>query len=420
MYLYKNRYSVYYGRICSPKRLVALGFPFDFKFSLETKDRNIAVRRCHPIVSAILHSLDNFQPDRENVREARTKITSLIHSLKQQFCSAGIQPCTITGETSSPKPRTTKNADNKWQKAFIASKEKTQISRLSIHQLDQRTRDFLSYLKKRKLTLCSITGSDLVEFSHHLQARNQSAKTKKDYWQAAKQFVNWLVMTEHLPKNPFSGVTTHFRSQKLADQQRPKWSPKQLKSLLLSSHFQQASPSFRWTSLLLIHMGLRPSEACQLRISDVCCENATLTITDRHSQQKVKNKHALRTLPIHDALINMGFFDYINARKTARKATLFDWEPTGQDHDWSKGFRVQFGRVQSAIGMPASARPTAYGFRHTFIDALKQLNVAEHEVAEIVGHHHAGMTYGRYGKRLSMPRLREIMALFVIDKLPVH
>ncbi|MGR5452403.1 hypothetical protein ACP3V3_22320, partial [Vibrio sp. PNB22_3_1] len=75
--------------------------------------------------------------DRENVREARTKITSLIHSLKQQFCSAGIQPCTITGETSSPKPRTIKNADTKWQKAFIASKEKTQISRLSIHQLDQ-------------------------------------------------------------------------------------------------------------------------------------------------------------------------------------------------------------------------------------------------------------------------------------------
>ncbi|MGR5459163.1 hypothetical protein [Vibrio sp. PNB22_1_1] len=37
MYLYKNRNSIYYGRICSPKRLVALGFPFDVKFSLKPK-----------------------------------------------------------------------------------------------------------------------------------------------------------------------------------------------------------------------------------------------------------------------------------------------------------------------------------------------------------------------------------------------
>ncbi|MCY9878374.1 hypothetical protein OTK59_17580 [Vibrio natriegens] len=31
MYLYKNHYSVYYGRVCAPKRLVAHGFPFDIK-----------------------------------------------------------------------------------------------------------------------------------------------------------------------------------------------------------------------------------------------------------------------------------------------------------------------------------------------------------------------------------------------------
>lgn len=48
--------------------------------------------------------------------------------------------------------------------------------------------------------------------------------------------------------------------------------------------------------------------------------------------------------------------------------------------------------------MKPNDRPTAYGFRHTFIDCLKQTGVEEYQVAEVVGHANPNMTYGRYGK----------------------
>nr|WP_237583199.1 hypothetical protein [Photobacterium halotolerans] len=126
MYLYKNHYSVYYGRVCAPKRLVALGFPFDFKFSLETKERAIAVRRSQPIISAILLSLDNFHPDRDSVKEIRAKVVLSIQSLKQRFCPSGIKL-----ESTKPDAPSSRQCDNKvdkaWQQAFIESKNNAQI-----------------------------------------------------------------------------------------------------------------------------------------------------------------------------------------------------------------------------------------------------------------------------------------------------
>ncbi|NAW86148.1 site-specific integrase [Photobacterium halotolerans] len=117
-------------------------------------------------------------------------------------------------------------------------REQEQRSNLSVHQLDQRTRYFLDYLETHQLALSSITGADVVKFSDHLQARDQSAKTKKDYWHAAKQFAKWLTMTDHLTKNPFDGVIVSFRTHQFASEERPRWSREQIEQLLSNSAFQ--------------------------------------------------------------------------------------------------------------------------------------------------------------------------------------
>ena len=56
-----------------------------------------------------------------------------------------------------------------------------------------------------------------------------------------------------------------------------------------------------------------------------------------------------------------------------------------------------------------------YGLRHTFIDELQQADVAEHIVAELVGHSKQGITFGRYGKRVNLSLLREKIELFPAD-----
>lgn len=68
--------------------------------------------------------------------------------------------------------------------------------------------------------------------------------------------------------------------------------------------------------------------------------------------------------------------------------------------------------MQTAMGWKAKQRPTLYGMRHTFIDELKKADAPEHVVAQIVGHSYANMTFGRYGKRLSLSELVEVVNLF--------
>ncbi|GAL09324.1 integrase [Vibrio astriarenae] len=159
---------------------------------------------------------------------------------------------------------------------------------------------------------------------------------------------------------------------------------------------------------------MRPSEACQLRVCDVLISNPipSVSITDKAPNQRVKNKHAIRTVPIHPNLIELGFLDFVVGRKSGQ---VFKFKPLGANLDWSKAYRCQFGRLQTKLGMKPHNRPTSYGFRHTFIDTLKQKGIDEIRVAEVVGHANHNMTYGRYGKRLNLSALLDTVREFTLS-----
>lgn len=145
---------------------------------------------------------------------------------------------------------------------------------------------------------------------------------------------------------------------------------------------------------------MRPAEACQLSTTDVKKVGGIYCITcsDSNERQRLKTKNAYRLVPVHRALLDSGFIEYVEERNRKRLKQLFDYKPHGKNHDWSFRYRTHLGKVQTAIGMKPKERPTAYSFRHTFIDELKMAEVAEHVVSEIVGHAHPNITYGRYGK----------------------
>ncbi|WP_255956858.1 hypothetical protein [Vibrio campbellii] len=83
--------------------------------------------------------------------------------------------------------------------------------------------------------------------------------------------------------------------------------------------------------------------------------------------------------------------------------------------DWSKDYRDIMGDILDACGFVAGNRATAYSFRHTFIDELKQAGVTEHVVAQIVGHKTHSLTYGHYGKPLPLKELVNAVNCFCLD-----
>ncbi|MDR9827614.1 hypothetical protein RCJ22_18590 [Vibrio sp. FNV 38] len=188
MYLFKNRCFV---RLCTPKSLVKQGFPFDFKFSLQTKSRAIAIRRSHPIIIKVLRSLDRVDSARDCPSKIRAEITSAVNIIRATFTEHGIANSSNlnTAQTHTPELPVSRNnyvQGYEWQQEFISSKQQSKVTHLTVHQLMQRTRYFLDYLKQKKKNITQASRSDLMVFGDHLHSWNKSAKTKKRLLECGK------------------------------------------------------------------------------------------------------------------------------------------------------------------------------------------------------------------------------------------
>ncbi len=420
MYLFRAPNSTYYTRICLPKSLRDNGFPFDLKISLLTKRRDEAVERNFILVPQLKKLIDEaFQEN--NVASFRLKVDEFINHVREGFplrdtvrlpvrqvrtASSLSFPTAVNAvEPLAIKPKIIIAPKNALEE-FIASKQYAKVRPLTIEQLNQRTNHFLSPLKTDCVS--RITSADAVRFRDRLYKEGRSYKTNKDYLACCRQFFKWCKQMNYISENPFQEIAVQEQVKKRSqDEERERWSIKDLMKLFCSAAYKAKPDEFKWITKIMLYHGLRPAEACQLRVADIRYKDGIqcFVVSEDGDNQRVKTTSSIRYVPIHSALVDSGFLDYVAKRKSARCIQLFSYKPDGKWEDWSKRYCQQFGRLQTAIGMPAKARPTAYGFRHTFIDELKQTGVEESLVAQLVGHTHSSMTFGRYGKKYPIQTL---------------
>lgn len=215
----------------------------------------------------------------------------------------------------------------------------------------------------------------------------------------------------HTGFNAFEDVKVQKKATKRNDEQRDRWQLKDMKKFFGSHLFKEKDEEFQWISRILPLSGMRPSEVCQLQVTDIRQQSGIyyFSVTENEEGKYVKNANSIREIPVHNHLINMGILDYVAKVKAMGRKQLFSYITANQFDDWSKSYCVKIGKYQTLIGMKPRQRPTAYGFRHTFVDELKQRGVPEHVTAQIVGHGNNSMTYGRYGKRLPISQLAAVV-----------
>ncbi|MCX8928723.1 tyrosine-type recombinase/integrase [Vibrio parahaemolyticus] len=433
MYLIKLSNNVFYTRISTPAILqTSLGYPREIRLSLFTKYRRLATKRNAQLASAI-HTLHE-QALAENIpyTDFKISLSTKVAEIRQQFCSNlphvdnPQSKCTsMSMETRAmpapaPAPAPEESVNSRLIGAqelttelnnFIRSKRLEQVTPLTLTQLNQRCTNFLNYLAKQESCLSAKAANT---YRDHLIEKGLSAKTVKEYIAANKQFFDYCERIELIEKNVFKAIKAPKSRVAKASQQRDRWQLKELKKLFSSSEYRKKDVQFNWTTKIQLYHGCRPSEVCQLTTSDIQIIEGVpcITISDSEAEQRLKTSNALRIVPLHNQLINEGFLEYVQGRREQKQKQLFDYKPHGDNKDWSFRYRTNLGKLQTAIGMKPNARPTAYSFRHTFIDELKIANTPEHIVAEIVGHAHPNITFGRYGKQANIQQLNEAVNKF--------
>jgi integrase len=179
-----------------------------------------------------------------------------------------------------------------------------------------------------------------------------------------------------------------------------------------------------WLPILALYTGARIEELGQLSPGDIKEETYTDThgaevavpviyLTDEGEGQGLKNNASLRRVPIHTALIELGFMKYVAEQKGQRLFPALKPDKFGRE---TTAYGRWFGQyLRSTCGI-TDTRKVFHSTRHLFKDIMREVGVSE-EVSDALSGHTNGSASRNYGGGYYPLRpLCEAMAKY---KLPV-
>lgn len=232
-----------------------------------------------------------------------------------------------------------------------------------------------------------------------------TAATINKHLSRAAELFNWLHASNFITTNPF--LKLQITDNRLESEIRSAFTEKDLLAMFSSSQFaayRKENNHKYWLPILALYTGCRLEELCKLRVCDIGTENGIhfLNITGN-----VKTKSSHRRVPIHTALIEVGFLSFVDSQKQKRLQRIFPDLKANKFGKYSHSVASSwFPRFRRAVGIPDSEKKCFHSFRHFFADSLKQHEVSEPIAAAILGHKApGGISYRRYGKQYGLDLL---------------
>jgi integrase len=222
-----------------------------------------------------------------------------------------------------------------------------------------------------------------------------------------------------LGANIFTGF--RFPQQKRAQDQRPMWSRQDLARLFQTpvwagckSEGRRSTPGSLvirdekfWLPLLAVFTGARQEELCQLHVEDVRHEDGIwLLDINTRGPRRLKNKTAVRLIPLHGELIKIGFPSYVDERRRVGDIRVFPaLQPGGADGRLGHAFTKWFTRYRRDVRLYEEGRDF-HAFRHSATTFMHQGGVPDTLIDRLTGHATPGET-ARYMKQSTIQHLHD-------------
>ncbi len=234
-------------------------------------------------------------------------------------------------------------------------------------------------------------------------------------------FWNWAANNfDEVEKNPLQGLK--LRKEAAAFEERDSFTADQLSRIFQAPLYTgcKNAKSWRtkgthipndlglyWVPLLSLFTGARSGELIQLYVSDIKTENGVtyVDINKLEDDKRLKTKGSRRRIPVHQALIDLGFMKFIDHCRSEKRTRLFPEMAKGKDGYYSSPFSRQFRRVLESVDAKTS-KNTFHSFRHTFEDACRDSGVPRDVMYALQGHEDPGMG-DRYGSGYAVSVLNE-------------
>lgn len=261
------------------------------------------------------------------------------------------------------------------------------------------------------LDINQITKAEMVAWKSREIKRDLSANRINKRLGQVNDFFNWAIKHGEYTASDKSPCEGLFVSKKAklakATENREPFTDDEIKTLFGKGYQERFfAPDHYWIPLVCLFSGARREEVGDLLSANVKEVDGVATFFIEEG----KTKDARRTVPVHRALIELGFMEYAKARREAGHAQLFPHRPKGVGGRAKEAGRMFSLRLREDCGIE-NTRKTFHSLRHTVITRLHTADANPAHVKQIAGHSHEaqGVHFQTYTHAIGLAQLAETL-----------
>ncbi len=166
-----------------------------------------------------------------------------------------------------------------------------------------------------------------------------------------------------------------------------------------------------WVPLICLFSGMRLNEACGLGVADIRRSTEGIDyfdVRDEIEGQRLKSAAARRRIPIHSALVEIGFLAFVEEARGANRVRLFqdlEEDQSGYFSGKASKFFADLRPRYEDEDPEQQGKLTFHSKRHTVTTKLRAAGIREDVSKALVGHEQ-GDVHGGYG-HVDLPTLRD-------------
>ena len=248
----------------------------------------------------------------------------------------------------------------------------------------------------------------LVEYRDILVKEGKSVSTVNKYLGILSTVLRHASRLKYIQGNPAEGLG--LKDSRRPDEVRRAFTKDEISTIFKALQrdkqvfYDKDRHERYWLPILGIYTGARVNELAQLELKDIVTDEGipAITITSSGGDNKrIKSESSRRTIPLHQDLLTLGFMVYVHNISQMGHSRLFPTlkpGPNGYQHYFnSHHFAGSKGWLRQQL--PNLEKGGSFHlFRHAFATMLKDAEVEERLIEEIMGHRLTSMSLGRYGK----------------------
>lgn len=327
----------------------------------------------------------------------------------------------------------TKVQDNHWQPHSVPDYKNRLNFLLEIlgdKNVDDITRDEIRYfrdvlckLPPRRKTSKTYRGKTIDEILKMKPDKVLNIATVNIVVEAVSTMFKWAMHEEYLDRNPAVGLQLKDNRQEITLKEA--FTKEDLKKIFNAEYTDQAfkNPAYYWAPLIALYTGMRLEEICQLHCADIAHEdgiwyfdvNENLS-ADGTADKKLKTKNAVRIVPVHERLIELGFLDFVKSVEGKHERIFHLLNKTTSKKRYGRQVSQHFSRYLKKIEITGNR--SFHSFRHTFSDYFKKRNMHTDVFRQVFGHEISELAGRQYGSKFSVEQCyHELIALIDYDQL---